>query len=1429
MKRYTPIFLVIFIALGSFLLLTGSSSGVSGFSQSITLNPGWNILSTPRVVESHSFSATENSTNFDIYVLDAASVSGWATMADLGHSEFEPLYGYFINNKTGDSQALTLHYKSDLSPGERLFEREFTETGWYSFGPADPTYIQSKCSEVSDTNNISKILDSLSGSHSTVIDFTDANFGVDPESVAVTDTWKSVVPTDLDELNDLRELKGYAIYITNSGALYNGYQNEDAPMDVCPTPTPTGTVTVIKEVINDDGGTSVLEDFGLFVDNTSVSSGIPQKFDVGSYIVSEVDSGNYDVTFSGDCDSDGNITVEANQTYVCTITNDDIPTPTGTLAVFKQVFNDDSGTSAPGDFSLFVDTTQVASGVPQQFEEGTYTISETGPDGYDAMFSGDCDSDGNITIEADQAYVCTITNDDEAPQPLAISLAPGNPDAVTVTNNAKGLEVLRLRFSGTGILDEITISRRGAGTANDFSNVYLYDGNMRLTSGKTLGSATSEVTFVNLNLLINGEKELSVVVDMGWATAGNVSYFEVQSSNDVILENGFAVAGIYPVAGNNIYISGATGGTVTVQKVGSIPNPMLGQDEAEIAEFKLTTSTEGGIVKRMRFINGGNLSDSQINNIVLKDAAGNLVGSGAMNGNGYLDLVFSGGGYHIPVGTSEIFNIFADLGGNYQYETIKLYLEIDADTYVEGELYGFGMAVTDTQLDTASEAHSLTMQNGNLTISQNGPAPALIGTNTNDTILAKFIIVADNSIELKRHQLTICIDVDGDGTWNNASGSAGFADLEDIKISDVNTGAVLVGPVDGSSFTTASASACASGKGGYTRTFTDAFDILGGQTLNLAVTADVKAVNTGTYPQLIDGSIVKLIIESYADQAGVDGNLTVAKYLGTNIAVKGYNIVPGTDLPGPEMKIHQSTLTLGLSDTVNSDVYVKGYQNVEAVGITFKASLASAVLVKKVTLTGVSGASNGALSVTNVNGLISSIKLYDGDTGALINADVISNTLSSDGKIQFDNLNWLIPAGSTKTLLVKINLSTNTVPTNDTFAFDIHAAADVTALGSSSSPVIVTGADVNGSTTATVAVTVLSSGSMTGILSPSAPSTAALYWGQSGAEVAQYRFTSANEAFFIEKLTFGASVGDVADMANNIKSVTLEYTSRTGNTMTVTQSMTSGASVNFGFSGDNRPYVPRDSFMDIRVLANMKTESEGATTTSVVGSVSPNWQMRYHDTYNGSATNGFRAVGEGSGTVLNGNSVGVDNEVAANRMYVYRVFPKFEQVFLSAGEPLGLKDVFKFTITAMGLTDSKLFFDSSTAGSGSITFAVHASGDSATTNITPKTYSGSKTYDNTSVISGAGDDPTNHASYTMDFGENSLEITGGQSKTLTIEIAFTSFTDKSDYLQIRLLNDEDGLVNWVDNSTNSSGDSDVSSITDVLNVLPMNGQTFSKL
>jgi hypothetical protein len=90
------------------------------------------------------------------------------------------------------------------------------------------------------------------------------------------------------------------------------------------TPPPP-KLTVVKQVINNDGGTKQVSDFPLFVDDTQVLSGQTNQFSAGNYVVSESNSNEYIGTFSGDCDPQGNVSLAIGDNKECIITNDDLP------------------------------------------------------------------------------------------------------------------------------------------------------------------------------------------------------------------------------------------------------------------------------------------------------------------------------------------------------------------------------------------------------------------------------------------------------------------------------------------------------------------------------------------------------------------------------------------------------------------------------------------------------------------------------------------------------------------------------------------------------------------------------------------------------------------------------------------------------------------------------------------------------------------------------------------------------------------------------------------------------------------------------------------------------------------------------------------------------------------------------------------------
>ncbi len=1019
--------------------------------------------------------------------------------------------------------------------------------------------------------------------------------------------------------------------------------------------------------------------------------------------------------------------------------------------------------------------------------------------------------------------------------PLSVSLAPGNPAAQTITLNAVGVEMLRVRVNGSGTLNTVTVKRLGAGQTDDFDNVYVYDGAKRLTSGKSFSSSTGEATFL-LNLAVSGSKDLSFVSDMASAnTAGNVNYVQLVSA---LATGNVAVSGT-PLSGNNFTSSGASSGTIDTAKVGSISNPTVGQKQAQISEFKLTANTEGASVKRMTLLQGGTVKPADMTN--LKLTTGAMSWSGTVSADSY--VVFDlGSGYSIAKGGNATFKVWADLGGK-KDETVDVYFENNSDLLAVGDQYGNGMAEGTNTLDTAAEADTLTLQGGALTLVYNGPGASTISTTVTDATLLRYSVTAASNIEIKKTEFTLCADVAGDGTYDTQSTEANWDDVTDFKVWNEATNSVVIGPKDATSFDHADdTTSCPAGEG-VQESFTDTLDLAAGVTYNFKVTADINTSATGGI--LDPGSIIRVVLDDYSDDAA---DVTVMKYAGTNTAVAAADVVPRADISGSDFTLSASALTLSLAGTPGDQTKIRGTNNIDAVGITFAAGQASALKVTSIKITGYAadtttfdeGVEDGGNSVS-VSSAMASVQLYESGGAVIANSDKISSNLlgtSGTGTMTFSNLDWNIPAGTSKTMLVRVNLSNNTASgsAGDLYAFDIAATTDVTALDVDSNTVNPGSAAPNGTTSPTQVLTVKNSGSMTLATSADSPAKGAIYWGQQAAPVSKFRLSATDEAQFIEKLTIAASNSTENTHAkNNVTEVSLVYKNKAGSTITKTQSFGNAASVNFNWDSTdaNRPYVPKDSSMDVAVNANMKTKDQGATQTA---STDVYFSLDLVDKFNGSHANGFRAVGEGSGTVLDGTSTNIADVLGSNDMYIYRVYPKFAQLAYP-GETynlIGSPTVFRFSITAVGLTDSFLRFDNVAAGSGSIKFEIVSSGaGGGDTSVSVLDQDGIVL--ETETLTNDGDTAAD-ASFSFNFADGDVEIQGGNTRNYSIRMNSTLHYDNSvesqrSYWQV-VLNDtsasDTALVNWVGNYDGAATSLDTTSTAGVLKTLPLYGPVFTR-
>jgi uncharacterized repeat protein (TIGR01451 family) len=187
-----------------------------------------------------------------------------------------------------------------------------------------------------------------------------------------------------------------------------------------------GTLTVIKRVVNDDGGTAVPSDWTMVVSGPeslqfpgASDPGTTSSLMEGEYTITESGGpAGYVLTYGGECAPNGVVTVPAGHNHTCILVNDDQPgtPPPGSLIVKKVVINDDGGTKIASDFTF-----RVNAGAPQAFEAdgqndlavaaGTYSVVEPSVPGYATTY----DNCLSVVVPSGGSATCTITNDDMPP------------------------------------------------------------------------------------------------------------------------------------------------------------------------------------------------------------------------------------------------------------------------------------------------------------------------------------------------------------------------------------------------------------------------------------------------------------------------------------------------------------------------------------------------------------------------------------------------------------------------------------------------------------------------------------------------------------------------------------------------------------------------------------------------------------------------------------------------------------------------------------------------------------------------------------------------------------------------------------------------------------------------------------------------------
>lgn len=936
---------------------------------------------------------------------------------------------------------------------------------------------------------------------------------------------------------------------------------------------------------------------------------------------------------------------------------------------------------------------------------------------YDIAQTGDCSED---------------SGDDSPSGALSVSVASDTPASMSVPNSAARVEVASYDFKADEAteLNSLVLTLEGLSTSSIINSdgVYLYEGDTRLTEGRTVNSSTRQATFSALNLAFEaGEtRTLSVVVDMSTSVNDGSFYFSIADADDVDADGD--VSGDFPLDGESMSVTDIDVGSVTIVKTGSIGNPTLGESDAMVGKFQLQVGSGEDVSFESITLKIDQSSDHS--NFKIWQGS-EQIGTGEYIGD-KLVLFTLDEAYAIEKSKNVNFSVSMDVGGQAN-DAIDVYLANDADLNATGNDYGFNVTVTRSGYDGGSDSTTestgacsattddcsySTIQGGDITFAFNGPSAGDVKRGAEDYTFLAFSVTSVDWAEVDSMEVDIT-EVEAD--------TAGDSSLEDKPISDIklvmaDDASLVAGPQELSTTT--------AGDLTDTITFSDNWVLEAGETYDLEITADVDdtvAEASDTFQFAIDMS-----------QLSIDDS--------NNDSIASSSIVPSSDITGYAHTVQAASLTVTAASTPSGDTtYVRGTSDVDVVGFNFEAGDGSDVELTDLTVEiFVDGGSANAYTLgtdadatdgntVNAGDRISSCSLIDASDDSLI-AGPESTSSSTSGLLLFQNFSWWIDAGAVQKVLVRCNLAnvstgTTTATTDDQFAFEIDGAgagdsADVTALddeGTSIAATSITAAGINSDEGIRISIT--ENGSLTVAVDSSTPSADFVMTGSSDNLVSVLEFAATNEDFEITTLTVaeqqakqddadadGSTSDEDASYANNISLVTIEYPMEDGTTGTASSAMSSNEA-KFSLASGSGIWVASGKKADVSVYVDVP-----ATSRNTGGSATSNEKIMmdvFVDTLN---DDNFEAVGQGSGTTLDDDNLALTSS-DPNTFVVRETQPT---VTLHSSSPAGSgkvpgdQEVFRFTVAASSNEDvvlNEMIWKLSSTDNGSTSWNVCDAGD----------------------------------------------------------------------------------------------------------------------
>ncbi|MEZ0209198.1 MAG: beta strand repeat-containing protein, partial [Candidatus Paceibacterota bacterium] len=557
--------------------------------------------------------------------------------------------------------------------------------------------------------------------------------------------------------------------------------------------------------------------------------------------------------------------------------------------------------------------------------------------------------------------------------PVSAMMSASQPTGMVVQGQS-GARLADITFTGNGTVTSVQLQRIGVSTDTTLTNVYLYDGNTRITD------AASVVTggYINFNasnglFSVSGSRTITVRADIAGSTSGQSVGVKLNS-----VTAGGAVSTFSNVMGNALQIANVTTASVDLNLNTGASTVNAGTMNHIVWSAAATVSTRDVNMKAATFKFVGSAPADAITNLSLYVDGTKVSGPSYVNTANNNKVTFDLGSMPFLLKTgSHTIEVRGDIVKG-SARTYTFSIENVADLMLEdSNLVGVNVSATEqsSALTQSNSAYTTTtISTGSVTVNVDPAfnATKVTGGATNVPV-GQFTLKAYGE-DVKVNSLLVTFATTTISTLNNVS-------------LYVNGGQVGTSQ----NFTVAAATA-----GGLTYTLGSSLIIPAGQTVTLTVKADIVNTSNAAYTS---GTIATKVGGVSSNAQGQSSNEVVT--------------VASSVVTGNTLTISTGAGTFSSTTGFNAITVAPNSTNVKIGSFTLQAGSAENIKVNSIGVNPVVA----TYGITN----LSNLTLKD---GSMVLGNPVGNPASGTSTFSFTDI--VIPANSSKTFDVYADIGSET-------------------------------------------------------------------------------------------------------------------------------------------------------------------------------------------------------------------------------------------------------------------------------------------------------------------------------------------------------------------------------------------------------------------